>query len=79
MIGRRGPNPPGLVGGAGRGPNPSGPVGGVGMGNPPGPVGGVGRRNGVGLLRWQMIDTKPHRRPTLSSCCLSPSWAWSAP
>ncbi len=36
-----------------RGPNPPGPVGGIGMGNPPGPVGGVGvgRRNGVGLLR----------------------------
>jgi hypothetical protein len=38
---RRGPNPPGPVGGVGRGPNPPGPVGGV----------GVGRRNGVGLLR----------------------------
>jgi hypothetical protein len=49
---RRGPNPPGPVGGVGRG-NPPGPVGGVGRGpNPPGPVGGVGgRRNGVGLLR----------------------------
>ena len=49
---RRGPNPPGPVGGVGAG-NPPGPVGGVGRGpNPPGPVGGVGgRRNGVGLLR----------------------------
>ena len=34
-----------------RGPNPPGLVGGVGVGNPPGMVGGVGRRNGVGLLR----------------------------
>ena len=41
---RRGPNPPGPIGGVGRGPNPPGPVGGVGRGpNPPGPVGGVGR------------------------------------
>jgi hypothetical protein len=51
MVGRRGINPPGPVGGVGAG-NPPGPVGGVGRGpNPPGPVGGVGRRNGVGLLR----------------------------
>ena len=42
-IMRRGPNPPGPVGGVGAG-NPPGPVGGVGRGpNPPGPVGGVGR------------------------------------
>jgi hypothetical protein len=52
MSPRRGPNPPGPVGGVGVG-NPPGPVGGIGRGpNPPGPVGGVGRRrNGVGLLR----------------------------
>jgi len=52
MAPRRGPNPPGPVGGVGAG-NPPGPVGGVGRGpNPPGPVGGVGgRRNGRGLLR----------------------------
>ena len=39
MPGRRGPNPPGPVGGVGRGPNPPGPVGGVGRGpNPPDPL-----------------------------------------
>ena len=43
MLRRRGPNPPGPVGGVGAG-NPPGLVGGVGRGpNPPGPVGGVGR------------------------------------
>ena len=76
MVGRRGPNPPGPVGGVGAG-NPPGPVGGVGRGpkspwpgwrgwawKSPGPVGGVGRGPILRVLSEVLAGAA-----TASGCC----------